>query len=199
MTEQEQHHDDYWTADEPIGEVSLWLGRLHALRLKAHISEETYRQAAEHEIIPLRHRQGRRVYVHAKPYLVVPSIVVDVQLYPTVQPSGAAGETIAPAHESRRQEEMGQAQAWFYPAERVIALWECYLLDRYRTAQFRDDLNTATTWKGFERFLRHQFPAARRIVTTHDDPLYDTAQYQDFLRGMGYRPLSRAAFGKRLR
>jgi len=51
-------------------------------------------------------------------------------------------------------------------------------------------------WGGFERFLVEQCPDAQRLVTTYDDPVYETQAYQRFLSELGYRRLSTVAFGK---
>ena len=53
-------------------------------------------------------------------------------------------------------------------------------------------------WEGFTRFLLQQFPAARQVVTTAHDPMFDTEQYQVFLRALGYEQVAKAAFGKSL-
>jgi hypothetical protein len=198
MTEREQPHDDYWTHDEQIAEVRLWRDERYSLRLKAHIADEIYRQGKSEEIIPLKEQRGVRTYVHAKPYVLVPDVTVSADIYPAPDPTGAAGEVSSSTWEGMRHEELGNCQAWFYVEDRSIVLWESFLHDRYRGQNPLDDANSYALWEGFERFLAGRFPSAQLIATTHDDPLYETAQYQQFLRSMGYQPLTAAAFGKQL-
>src|ERR1700693_3370944 len=196
MTEREQPQDEYWNHDEAIGEVSLWRGDRYSLRLKAHIAEEIYRQGKSEEIIPLRQQRGVRTYVQAKPYVLIPNITLGVQLSPTPDPTGAIGEVASSTWEGMRHEEIGQAQAWLYVEDQSIVLWEAYLLPRYRVPDRTADPNTYALWEGFERFLTGRFPSARQIVTTHDDPEYDTAAYQEMLGNLGYSRLNQRAFGK---
>jgi len=52
-------------------------------------------------------------------------------------------------------------------------------------------------WKGFEQWLKEQFPEAKRIVTPFNGPIAETIEeYQTFLRALGYAPIAKAAFGK---
>ena len=198
MTEQEQPHDEYWNHDEQIGEVSLWRGERSALRLKAHVADEIYRLSEGEEIIPLTQPRGVRGYVHAKPYVLIPDIRLELQLFPTLAPTGAVGCVTSSERAGMRHEEVGQAQGWYYYSERTIVLWEAYMLPRYRGPNVAEDPNSYALWEGFQGFLTARFPSARRIVTTHDDPEYETGQYQDFLQRIGYRRINEAAFGKEL-
>jgi hypothetical protein len=198
MTEHEQPDQEYWNADEAIGEVTLWRDQRYTLRLKAHVAEELYRQGVGEEILPLTSQRGVRTDVHARPYVLVPDVIVDVQLSPGAAARGAAGETRESSWKGMRHEELGTCQAWFYIADRSIVLWEAVLQDRYRTPQLADDSTMYALWEGFERFLIERFPSARRIATAPNDPEYDTEQYQEFLRSLGYRELSVEAFGKDL-
>ena len=50
-------------------------------------------------------------------------------------------------------------------------------------------------WKAFEQWLGEQFPEATRIVTPFHDPI---AEYQTFLSSLGYAPVAKAAFGKKI-
>jgi hypothetical protein len=55
-------------SDVPPPGVSHPPGRPVGLRL--HVAEETFR--GRRELLPLRHAAGIRVYVHARPYVLVP-------------------------------------------------------------------------------------------------------------------------------
>ena len=55
-------------------------------------------------------------------------------------------------------------------------------------------------WKGFEHWLFKQFPEASTVATTTHDPIAETvAEYQAFLKILGYSPIAKTAFGKRIR
>ncbi len=99
-----------------------------------------------------------------------------------------------------RQHEIGNAQSWYYPADKLIVIWECFLESSYRTHPFKDDLYMSTLWRAFEQWLIHQFPQAARIATPFNDPIAQTIEeYQEFLRVLGYQPIAKAAFGKPIR
>jgi hypothetical protein len=52
---------------------------------------------------------------------------------------------------------------------------------------------------GEVRLLR-QFPKASTIATPFRDPIAETiVEYQAFLKSLGYSPLSKTAFGKKVR
>ena len=202
MSEREHPTEEaeYWTVDEQIGEVSLWRGEHYSLRLKAHVQDELYRQGRSEEIVPLKHQQGVRTYVQAKPYVLVPDVTLGVQLSPRPNPRGAIGEVTSSTWEGMRHEELGHAQAWFYIEDRTIVLWEAYLLEPFRSGpNLLEDTNSSALWEGFAGFLTGRFPTARQIVTTYADPEYEpTEAYQAFLGHLGYEKLSEIAFGKEL-
>jgi hypothetical protein len=97
-----------------------------------------------------------------------------------------------------RQEEIGQAQAWFYPKEHILILWECFLNDPYQADDPRNDHLLQPLWQGFETFLLNRFPQAEKIVTPSWEPMYDhTADsWPEFLQNLGYQQLGRQVFGK---
>jgi hypothetical protein len=68
------------------------------------------------ELVPLAHPVGERGYVHARPYVLEPEITLTVGLFPTLREGGAVGEVVDSAWEGMRHVEIGQAQAWHYPA-----------------------------------------------------------------------------------
>lgn len=130
----EREIDPYWTADEIIGELRH--GREeYLLRLRLHESAERYHRDP-HELFPLAERRGERVYYHAKPYVTPPDVELTV-----------------------RQQDVGQAQAWYYPRERALVLWECFLEDRYRSGDDpQGDPGHVALWDGFERTLLARQP-----------------------------------------
>ncbi len=191
-----EHEDPYYNVDEQIGEVRLW-ERNWMLRLQAHVSEEAYSRGVEDEIIPLQQRRGTRTYVHAKPYILQPDYRVTVALNAQPDPTGAVGTIAGSEWAGMRRRLVGNAQGWYYPSEQTIILWECFFEPSFATSGSRtDDPNLNVLWRGFERFLVDHCPGARQMVTTYDDPVYETQAYQRFLGELGYRRLSTVAFGK---
>lgn len=189
--------DDYWTHDYQIGEGTFYRDSRHAIRLKLHRSTERY-AADEDEIIPVQTKHGERLYFQAKPYILVPDFRVSVNLYPYPTPGdqGAVGEVASSEWEGMKHDELGTAQAWYYPADRILVLWEVDLHPRYHQAMAMGDGNLAAVWQGFERVLLEHCPDARLLATPFDDPNYERDDYQEFLRSQGYQPWAHAAFAK---
>ena len=97
-----------------------------------------------------------------------------------------------------RQQQIGNAQAWYYPHDKVIVLWECFLDTQVRNVKsLTEDVHMPKLWSRFEQWLVKQFPEATRIATSFNDPIANSIEeYQTFLRSLGYQPLAKAAFGK---
>jgi len=188
--------DRYWNVDEAIGEAHFW-GEAWTVRLAAHVAEEPYRRGLS-DLVPLRAARGTRTYVQARPYILVPDFRLTAELSPTTG-AGAIGQVRDSEWRGMKGERIGRGQAWFYHEDRVLVLWECFLEDRYQTGEAPDDPNLHVVWEGFERFLGARFPTARQLVTTADDPLYETAAYQRFLQMRGYERLNARACGKTVR
>ena len=190
-------HDDepYWQTDLAAGEVRVW-EQTHTLRWKVHQSEERFTRLAE--LIPLTQTGGTRTYFDLRPYILVPSITLTVGLSPAPRPDGAIGEVAGSAWEGLRHEELGQAQAWCYPGDRTLLLWECYLHDRFRQSDPREDALLATLWREVEGLLVARLPDVERLVTTWEDS-YARPAWQAFLAGRGYRPAAPAVFAKAAR
>lgn len=182
----------YFGHDELIGNVVL-AGEPYGLRLKLHESEERLR--GHREIFPVRSRTGTRRYFHAKPYVLEPQITLTVDLSPAHRPDGAIGAVAGSTWEGMRHREIGQAQAWYYPADRVLVIWECFLLGPYREPEPVRDMSHLTLWTGFERALLGRLPEAERLVTTWED-IYPREQWADFLTARGYAAEGGAVFAK---
>ena len=133
MTRIEQHaHEEapYWT-----GDIGLFEGRFRAtrdapviVRARIHQANERYTAQDIHPaIVPVAPRDGSRTYLHMQPYLLIPDIHLTVGLFPTPQPSGAIGAVVSAKETGMRREQIGTAQLWHYPADRVAVIWEAYL------------------------------------------------------------------------
>lgn len=166
------------------------------VRGKAHTEQEKYSKSDINlEITPIAITQGERTYVHLRPFVLIPDITLTIGLYPIASPSGAIGEVVGAQEKRQKEVEVGNAQAWYYP-DGTLVLWECFLNTSMQDHPIHEDPNMKALWEGFTRFLVQQFPAARQVVTTAHDPMFETEEYQAFLRSLGYEPVAKAAFGK---
>jgi hypothetical protein len=192
----ERGHDPYWQEDFALGEGRFYRGERYAIRLRLHTATERY--SARHEIVPLRRPTTTHTYVHGKPYILVPDITLTVGLYHQPDAGGAIGEVTGSDWLGMRHEDIGHMQAWYYPADQLLVLWECFPEERFRTsADPRQDATLAALWIGFEVWLRDRFPEAQQLVTTWED-VYERPLWQAFLEEQGYRSVAPAAFAKNL-
>jgi len=169
------------------------------VRGKVHQSEEQYTlRPEERSIEPVTHLHGTRIYIHMKPFVLIPDIRLTIGLYPQQRKDQAIGEMIAAQERKPREVEIGQAQAWYYPQDSTIVLWECFLHEFVREKPLLEDANMTALWEGFARFLQGQFPEANRITTPFHDPLFETEEYHQFLHSLGYEQVAKAAYGKSL-
>ena len=192
MKEQDKERDPYWQEDTALGE-----GRIddeqYGIRLRLHTSAERYQETRE--IVSLKHRRGERIYCHGRPYILQPEITLSIGVYP--EPRGdQVGEVLSSEWEGMRHQDIGNAQAWYYPAEQTLVLWECYLFDLYREENPLGDEVLASTWAGFERWLLSQFPETRRLVTPCWENTYERDHWQAFLAVRGYHAFNERAFLK---
>jgi hypothetical protein len=106
---------------------------------------------------------------------------------------------IGSRHEGFREAQVGNAQAWYYHADKTIVLWECFFDERFRKQPLPTDANMQSLWKRFEQWLIKQFPQASTLATPFNDPIAESIEeYQSFLKSLGYSPLAQAAFGKKI-
>ncbi len=157
-------------------------GKIHTLE------EQFYLHPADLHIEPIENRRGTRTYVHMKPFVLVPDIVLTIGVYPQPDEAGAIGEVIKSQERKHKEVEIGQAQAWYYPQDRTIMLWECLLNPFVQDKPLFEDPNMRDLWYSFERFLRKNCTGADRIVTPYHDPEYEHEEYQEFLASLAYTP-----------
>lgn len=191
MPEGEPREEEYYQETVALGRTLV--GEQHMpLYLALHRAQERF---TSREIVPVTRTPDPVHYFHAKPFLIEPDIQLTVALHPHPSPAGAVGAVAGAETVGVRRREIGQAQAWHYPADNLILLWECFLEDRYREVDPLGDFALQALWAGFERTLIERSPGAERIVTTWEDD-YDRATWQRFLAGFGYRQVDKAAFEK---
>lgn len=179
MSRSEQESAPYWQDDVALGEAPFFRGETFALRLRLHTSTEWFTD--RQELVPLRQPRGERTYLHGTLYILVPDITLTVALHDHPTARGAIGEVTASEWTGMRHETIGQCQAWYYPADQLLVLWECFAEERYRRGDDpRQDPVQRAVWAGFETLLHTRFPAARQLVTTWED-LYARPRWQAFL------------------
>ena len=150
--------------------------------------------------MPIATPKGERAYVNMHPYVEEPNVVLTVG----IPPGGYAdmpviGQVQSARVEGLRHIQIGNVQAWYYPTDTALVLWECFF-DRFfrEDTPLTKDKNMQHLWKQTEQQLHIKFPQAERIVTPFSDPLFETKEYQTFLRSLGYEPVAKAAYGKLL-
>jgi hypothetical protein len=193
MKEHEADTVPYWQVDVEVGEASFQ-GRPIPVYLRIHESHERYSHRTD--LIPLLHPHGTRAYIHARPHILIPHITLTAELFATPAPDGAMGEVVASHWGGMRSQEIGNAQAWYYPTDHLFILWECYLFEGCRKDIPAQDPTLTLLWTGFERVLLENAPEVQRIVTPAWEPIYDTPLWQEFLSAQGYQPLDNRAFVK---
>ncbi len=191
-------NDPYWTLDTSLFEGTFrYFGKEPMqVRGKVHTEQERYRKSdINREITPIAIKEGERTYLHMKPFVLIPDVILTVGLYPTPRPGGEIGEVVSAQERKQKEVEIGNTQAWSYP-DGTLVLWECFLHDFVRYLPLPADPNMMALWQSVETFLASQFPQDERIVTTAFDPIFDRDEYQAFLTSLGYKQVAKAAWGK---
>ena len=202
-----QHNDDFWTHDAPlfVGTFPYYRNDPRMVQARLHVSDEKFRYG-NHEIILLTMKPGetgKRTYVMMHPYILEPELFMTVGMYPKpkhyADQDEAVGEVLSTHVKGMRQHQIGNSQAWYYPIDKTIVLWECYLYEDMRNKPLPEDKHMQNLWHGFENWLYKQYPDATRITTPFNDPIAKTIEeYQTFLRSLGYAPIAQAAYGKEI-
>ena len=193
---QTQHPDILWPHRAIIGEAdvpTIRSGRC-LIRLKFYRSDETY---SNHDdlVVPLSNRSGRRIYFGAKSYILIPDITLTIALTPSKAYGAETAKIIDTDFKQLQELEIGTAQAWYYPTENALVLWECFLQQPYRQQDLLADSLAATVWQGFEKELLTHLPDTERIYTTYET-IYERPVWEAFLTAQGYQKVERMAFLK---
>ena len=201
----EREPESYWQEDVGIGEIEFQ-GDHYPLWMRLHRSREAFRE--HRELTPLEHTTGERLYLHAKPYILVPDFRLTVALNEPMMPpngngrrrpgAGQIGQVLSSERVGWRSRDLGNAQGWCYPADRIIMLWECFLEDWCRRPDPVEDPLLERSWVSFEYALIGMLPQAERIATPSWEDLYPRDVWRTFLVQQGYEPESPAVFGKAL-
>lgn len=165
------------------------------VRLRVHESNESY-FLSQREIIPLSSSQGTRRSFQGQPYTLAPEFLVTVDLFPHPGPGGQIGTVAESSVAGLRHQQLGTMQAWFYPADQALIVWEVDLHDRYRTEPPAEDGLLSTLWQNWEQFLLSRCPEAEFIATPSVEPDYHPDPWQEFLETQGYQQADERAFLK---
>src|SRR5207244_1316888 len=139
-------------------------------------------------IVPIKNTKGERIYFLIQPYVEEPNVILTVG----IPPNGYADtDAIGTVQESRvegfRPIPVGKCQAWYYPADTTVVVWECFLDRAFRdNTSPAEDPNMEKLWQTIEKYFARKFPRADRMVTPFDDPQFQREEYQTFLRSLGY-------------
>ena len=175
--------------------MSVW-GRFHT-------SEERYFGSAS-ELIRLKHKTGIQTYIMMQPYVLEPILTLSVGLYNKpkqyADQESAIGQTIGqPKVEGVREVQVGNAQAWYYHADHVIVVWECFFDRSFHRHPLGKDQNMLQLWRIFESWLVKRLPDAETIATPFSDPIaHSIEEYQAFLKALGFAAIDKGVFGKKV-
>jgi hypothetical protein len=213
-----ESRDTYWQRVFKAGTIYLPPDENHHdLYLQIHTEREEYLRAEDADLgLRLSRQRGERIYVHAKFLILRPRIIVSFA--PTDEPNKVfdnsscesdllkGGQVIGKVVESHlddmERQIIGSAQAWYYPVDRSLLLWECDIFSDFYGAPSDDPMKDdplKIVWKALEQFLIGEFPDTQTITTPAWEPKYETERWQEFLRAEGYQemPDNPRAFVKR--
>ncbi len=182
--------DDYWQRRELAARLPLPpADHEYDVYFLWHRSQERY--GNNHRELGLTIRKaGVREYVHVKACFFVPRIILTIGLTPPVQTDFGEeiGQVLASEQEGHDRIFIAGLQAWYYPTEKVLMLWEVDLFGQYGSADPSTDFLLSTLWQCFEEGLLKEFPDCEQILTPGWEPQYGEALFKEFLRQRGYSP-----------
>ena len=169
--------DPFWAHDTLLfdGTFHYYRDKTQPVRGKIHISEEDYAfHSFGHSLERsyLKNPKGTRTYLFMRPYVPWPNILLSFAVQPKhyADADATLGYTTGSRIAGFRHDEIGNAQAWYYPQDKVLVLWECFLYDYTRDVPLLKDKNIASLWTQFKRWLLNRYPETERIVTPYADP-----------------------------
>ncbi|MBI1971695.1 MAG: hypothetical protein HYS53_00175 [Candidatus Aenigmarchaeota archaeon] len=153
----------------------------NGIRIKLHVKEEDYFHYRS-GLTPIKEGPAKRHYVVGKPYVLL------LETSRTAKFNRRTGlpEIVETPWEGMLEAELGNAQAWYYPADRKLILWECLLNDRLSKVGMLPHPRFGLTWKAFEDHLTTRF-SPKEIYTPGWEPMFKKDVWKQFLRGMGYQ------------
>lgn len=196
MSEQE---DDYWQRREEWGATEIEPGRAKPLFAKIHDATEDYSHySIKTELgLKLKSLRDKRFYVHIR--LETPQPRIELTFLPgrnmldLDRTEKEREEEIGVVIDSRitgtDYRAVGSCQAWFYPEDRILVLWEVLLYesDKQNNPPVENKF-LRETWQQFEKWLLTRFPQTERIATPGWEPAYSPEEWSKFLIELGYQP-----------
>ena len=86
------------------------------------------------------------------------------------------------------------------PPTKQLSSGSVFLTADFTNTPYATDSNMQQLWKSFERYLVQKFPKAETLATPFNDPIAQSIEeYQAFLKTLGYSPIAKAAYGKKVR
>jgi hypothetical protein len=198
--------DEFWTERLPFftAQFPTYYRTSQQVHGRFHTSNERFEVSLTKEIIPISEKRGTRTYVMMQPYVLEPKLTLTIGLYKNpkhyADQESPIGEAIGgPQVQGFKESQVGHAQAWYYPTDKIIVVWECFFDRGFRKHPFATDPNMQQLWQSFERYLVQKFLEASTVATPFNDPIAESIEeYQTFLKTLGYSPLAEGAFGKRI-
>jgi hypothetical protein len=185
--------DPYWTHNLILGEGNV---EKHESLIRLHLHQSEERAYHNESLFPIAVKRGdTKIYFHAKPYILIPRMTLTIGLTRPKADSDEISRVIGSDVTKLQERGIDNAQAWYYPAEKALVLWECYLFEPYAQKDPCNDPLLDTLWRGFEKALLKGLPDTAKIYTTYE-PIYDRPVYVTFLAKHGYRLVEKAAFVK---
>ncbi len=153
-------NDSYWTLDTSLfeGRFRYFGTELALVRGKVHTENEDYWPSdINQEITPIAITRGVRTYVHCKPFVLTPDIVVTIGLYKQPSETGAIGEVIASQEAPKMKEGFQRPGRWLRlrmtqclrlsSTRRSCIAWAMSRWRKRRLGSSSDDLPAiVTTW-----------------------------------------------------
>lgn len=208
MAEMTDALDEYWQEEVGGGLLDLARDTKAELFWQLHSQEEAYEAGPLEDLGLYLSRglaifeyaaKGKRIYLHAKPFIWKPRIVLTVALSEEETdvtsdddstPSLGIGRVLSSDVTDYERFYLGMAQAYYYPEDHALVIWECDVF--HLTKHTEEDLGEGafffTLWQRFESMLRERFPATNLIVTPGWDPGYSSEEWRAFLTRLGYGP-----------
>jgi hypothetical protein len=167
--------DDFWTERRALfpAQFPTYYTKPEKAWGRLHTSEEQY-ESSRHEIIPISEKKGPRTYVMMQPYVREPKLTLTVGLYTNpkyyADQDSPIDAVIGANQEGFREAQVGNAQAWYYHADKTIVLWECFFDERFRKHPLPENTNMQKLWQSFEHYPGFSvlcFPLGFMQVSAH--------------------------------
>ncbi|MGB9177960.1 MAG: hypothetical protein WCB68_01840 [Pyrinomonadaceae bacterium] len=199
--------DEYWQEEVVGGLLDISRDTQAELFWHLHSQEELYEEGPLEDLGLYLSRslaifnyaaKGQRIYLHAKPFIWKPRIILtmvvseepDLAVHEESNVPQEIGRVISSDVADYERFYLGMAQAYYYPVDQALVLWECdvFHLTKHTEEDLGEGAFYVTLWQRFESMLRERFPATKLIVTPGWDPGYSSEEWRAFLARQGYAP-----------